>query len=393
MNPLIQVKAASIFLVAFGLTCFALSPSAQAVSPPPDGGYPGGNTAEGQNALLSLTTGGYNTAVGFLSLRSDTTGSYNTGIGAAALFGNNGDQNTATGTGALFVNAGSFNTANGSLALFSNTSGTFNSALGQGALFSNTQGAQNTGTGAGALFNNTIGTGNTANGYQALNFSTGSGNTAVGYQALLHNTSGGNNIALGVLAGTAVTGGNNNIDIGNPGFAGDSETIRIGTDGVHAATYIAGISGVIVGNSMAVIIDPNGHLGTIVSSRRFKKEIKPMDDASERLFLLKPVTFHYKEDIDPARISQFGLVAEDVEKVSPDLVVRDKEGKPYSVRYDQVNAMLLNEFLKAHRKMEQQQKQIDNLSAQLKEQAELIQQVRTQIKTSDPLPSLVVNTP
>ena len=393
MNPLIQVKAASIFLVAFGFVCFALSPSAHAVSPPPDGGYPGGNTAEGQNALLSLTTGGYNTAVGFFSLRSDTTGSYNTGIGAAALFGNNGDQNTATGAGALFVNTGSFNTANGSLALFSNTSGTFNSAVGQGALFSNTEGASNTATGAGELFNNTIGTGNTANGFQALNFNTGSGNTAIGYQALEHNTSGGNNIAVSSLAGLAVTAGDNNIAIGNFGASNESGTIRIGTDQIHTATFIAGISGVTVGNGMTVIIDPNGHLGTIVSSRRFKKEIKPMDYASERLFLLKPVTFHYKEDIDPARISQFGLVAEDVEKVSPDLVVRDKEGKPYSVRYDQVNAMLLNEFLKAHRKMEQQQKQINVLAAQIKEQAEVIQRVRTQIKTSDPVLSAVVNNP
>jgi hypothetical protein len=295
---------------------------------------------------------------------------------------------------------GSFNTAGGALALFSNRGGNFNSALGQGALFSNTDGASNTGTGAGALFNNTIGTGNTANGFQALNFNTGSGNTAIGYKALLHNTTGANNIALGTLAGTAVTAGDDNIDIGNFGFAGESGTIRIGDNLLHTATFIAGISGVTVGNGIPVIIDNNGHLGTIVSSQRFKREIKPMDNASEQLFLLKPVVFRYQEEIDSSGSSQFGLVAEDVENVSPDLVVCDKEGKPYTVRYEQVNAMLLNEFLKDHRraeaqqsKIEQQQKQIDALAAQLKEQAALIQQVRTQTKMNDPLPTLAATSP
>jgi len=384
------------------ILCTAFLPKAHAVSPPPDGGYAGGNTAEGQAALLSLTSGGYNTAVGYLSLRSDNTGSFNTGTGAGTLLANTGDQNTATGAGALLSNTmGSFNTAGGALALFSNRGGNFNSALGQGALFSNTDGVSNTGIGAGALFNNTLGTANTAIGFQALNFNgMGSSNTAIGYQALQHNISGGNNIALGLLAGTAVTAGDSNIDIGNFGFAGESGTIRIGTDGLHTATYIAGISGVTVGNGIPVIIDTNGHLGTIVSSRRFKREIKPMDDASEQLFSLKPVVFRYQEEIDPVSISQFGLIAEDVEKVSPDLVVCDKEGKPYSVRYEQVNAMLLNEFLKDHRraeaqqsKIEQQQKQINALAAQLKEQAALIQQVRTQTKTSDPLPMLAATTP
>src|SRR6266404_6010895 len=341
------------FLISFVIICVGVLPSAHAVSPPPDGGYPGGNTAEGQAALLSLTTGGYNTAVGFLSLRADMTGSFNTALGAGTLLANTGDQNTATGAGALLSNAGgSFNTAHGSLALFSNTSGNFNSALGQGALFSNTMGDDNTACGAGALFINNIGNGNTASGFQALNNNvSGSANTAIGYQALEHNTTGSNNIALGSLAGSAVTTGDDNIDIGSFGFAGESGTIRIGIEGVHTATYISGISGVTVPNGIGVIVDNNGHLGTFTSSQRFKKEIRPMDNASERLFLLKPVVFRYNEEIDPAGISQFGLVAEDVEKVSPDLVVCDKEGKPYSVRYEQINAMLLNEFLKEHQRV------------------------------------------
>ena len=384
--------------------------NAQAVSPPPDGGYPRGNTAEGQAALLSLTTGGYNTAVGFFSLRTDMTGSFNTGIGAGTLLANTGDQNTATGAAALLSNAGgSYNTAHGSLALFSNTSGMFNSALGQGALSSNTMGDDNTACGAGALFNNTIGAGNTASGFQALNFNSGSGNTAIGYQALEHNTTGANNIALGTLAGSVVTAGDDNIDIGNFGFAGDSGTIRIGDNVLHGATYIAGISGVTVGNGMAVIIDTNGHLGTIVSSRRFKKGIKPMDDASERLFLLKPVVFRYNEEIDPAGISQFGLVAEDVEKVSPDLVVRDKEGKPYTVRYEQVNAMLLNEFLKEHQRVRdleatvahqrrdfettisQLEKEIATIVTRSKEQDAKIQTVRAQVELTKEASRTVAN--
>jgi trimeric autotransporter adhesin len=359
--------------IAIAVLFFWLLPKTQAVSPPPDGGYPGGNTAEGQNALFSLTTGGFNTAVGFFSLRSITAGSFNTAIGAGALDLNTGSENTATGAAALLLNTtgtqntangvdalalnntGSQNTAVGDLALFHNTAGTFNSAIGQGALASNTIGDNNTAGGAGALFRNTIGTGNTADGFQALNFNdTGSGNTAIGYQALDHNTTGAANIALGLQAGHNLTSGVSNIDIGNLGEVGESGTIRIGTQALQTATYIAGIIGASVGNGLAVIIDSDGHLGTMVSSQRFKKEIKPMDQASQALFALKPVSFRYNKEIDPAGTSQLGLVAEDVEKVDPDLVVRDKEGKAYGVRYDQVNAMLLNEFLKEHRKVEEQ---------------------------------------
>ena len=194
---------------------------------------------------------------------------------------------------------------------------------------------------------------------------------------MTNNTNGKGNIALGFQAGLSLTTGNNNIDIGNLGLAGESHTIRIGGDttglGTQTATYIAGISGATASGGAAVFVNSNGKLGTMTSSARFKDEIKPMANASESLFALKPVTFRYKKEIDPAGTSQFGLVAEEVEKVNPDLVIRDAEGKPQTVRYEQVNAMLLNEFLKEHRTVQEQQKEIDTLSNELKEQRVLIQ--------------------
>src|SRR5205814_2591240 len=169
------------------------------------------------------------------------------------------------------------------------------------------------------------------------------------------------NIALGDSAGTNLTTGSNNIDIGNKGKAGESQYIRIGTKGTHTHTLVAGISGATVAGGVGVIIDTNGHLGTVVSSERFKDKVKPMDKASEVILALKPVTFRYKKELDPAGIPQFGLVAEEVEKVNPDLVARDADGKVYTVRYEAVNAMLLNEFLKEHRKVEEQQVWITGL--------------------------------
>ena len=340
--------------------CFASWPDARAVVPLPDGAYANFTTAEGQNALFSLSTGVGNTALGSFSLKTVSTGSYNTAVGAGTLVANTADQNTAAGVVALLSNTtGAYNTATGALALLSNVSGDFNSAFGQGALASNTAGADNTASGAGALFHNTIGTSNTADGFQALNFnSSGTGNTAIGYQALLHNETGTANIALGAFAGMNRTIGDANIDIGNPGVGGESNTIRIGSSPLQLATYIAGISGASIPNGNTVMVNSDGHLGTIVSSRRFKQNIKPMDNASQAIFRLQPVTFRYKSNIDPAGISQFGLVAEDVEKVNPDLIVRDKERKPYSVRYDQVNAMVLNEFLKDHHRLEAEQTKV-----------------------------------
>jgi hypothetical protein len=230
-------------------------------------------------------------------------------------------------------------------------------------------------------------------------------NTANGGVALSHNTTGSNNIALGVSAGTNLTTGSNNIDIGNGGVAGEASTIRVGTAGTHSATFVAGIRGVTVASGVAVVIGTNGQLGTISSSERFKEAIKPMDKASEAILALKPVTFRYKKELDPAKIPQFGLIAEEVEKVNPDLVVRDDEGKIYSVRYDAVNAMLLNEFLKEHKKVEEQQssiaelkstvtlqqKEMQILTAQLTEQAAQIQKVSAQLEVSKPAPQTVLN--
>jgi hypothetical protein len=465
----------SLILIPMLLIGLGVLPKAQALSPPPDGGYPGQNTAEGQSALLHLAGGTYNTALGWASLGFNVTGNYNTGVGAATLLNNTASENTATGAGALLSNTvgeentangafalfsnteGDFNTANGSFALFgnstgerntatgnsalySNTTGNFNTATGNAALVTNTSGSRNTAngsfalfannadfntaTGYQALFNNTTGHDNTATGYQVLNSNTtgsdntangasalysnttGSNNTANGIGALVNNTTGSNNTALGRLAGAAVATADNVICIGASVLGAN----------VSNSCYIGQIFGATSSGGTAVFINSDGKLGTATSSRRFKEEIKPMERASEALFALKPVTFRYKKGIDPQGIPQFGLVAEDVEAVNPDLVVRDKEGKVNTVRYDAVNAMLLNEFLKEHRKVQQQeatiadlrsamarqrkdfettkaqeQKQLQALTASLKEQASQIQKVSAQIEASTPTPQAVVD--
>ena len=236
--------------------------------------------------------------------------------------------------------------------------------MGAGALDSNTSGGDNTACGHQALAGNTTGFGNTATGNQALfNNDDGNLNTAIGWNALVQNSSGIDNIALGADAGSNLTTGSHNIYIATSGAATESDTIRIGNNIHHFQAFIAGISGVTVPGGVAVIIDGNGHLGTNVSSARFKDEIKPMDKASEAILALKPVTFRYKKALDPNGIPHFGLVAEDVAKVNPDLVLAMTKGELYTVRYDQVNAMLLNEFLKEHRRNEEQGKTIARLKA------------------------------
>jgi hypothetical protein len=414
----------ALLLIPLVFACFGLLPTAQAVDPAPDGGYgpPAygvGNTAEGEEALFNLTSGALNTATGFRSLGSVTTGNFNTAIGAGTLFNNTADQNTAIGAGALLSNTtGSFNVATGESALFFNTTGTLNVATGDSALLNNTTGSDNTANGSAALVSNTTGTGNTAigedalfknttgdentaNGFFALwNNTTGLRNTAIGTKALFGNTIGSFNIAVGRSAGALLTTGDNNIDIGNFGIAGDSATIRIGA--AQTKTFIAGIRGVTTGiaNAIPVLVDTAGQLGTAGSSRRFKSEIKPMNNASEAVLGLRPVTFHYKSDTTDT--PQFGLIAEEVAAVNPDLVVRDKDGEIYTVRYDAVNAMLLNEFLKEHSKVEnlkndfratvaQQQKEIAALAATVKEQAAQIQKVSAQIEASKPAPQVVNN--
>ena len=438
------------------LGSFALPQRTQAVVPAPDGGYPGFNTAEGQNALFSLTTGQGNTAVGWFSLKSNTDGAFNTAIGAGALILNTASENTAIGAAALLLNTtgssntavgavallnntiGQNNTANGASALQSNTEGSDNTAIGRQALFSNTTGGSNTAIGDSALFNNiggnlntavglqalenntggdrntatglsalsgnAAGNDNTATGHEALHFNLSSGNTAMGSGALSENTTGSNNTALGFNAGDNLSG-DNNIDIGSgvQGVAGESNTIRIGNTDI-TDTFIRGISGQTVASGAAVLVGANGHLGTLTSSARFKEKIKPMGKASEALFGLKPVIFRYKKEIDPVGVQQFGLVAEDVEKVNRDLVVRDESGKVNSVRYEQVNAMLLNEFLKEHRKVEkleatvaQQQTTFQSRLAeqemQIQALASGLQKVSARVEMSKPVTKVVSNLP
>jgi len=196
---------------------------------------------------------------------------------------------------------------------------------------------------------------------------------------------------LGQAAGFRLTTGDDNIDIGNQGVAAESFTIRIGEALVQTRTFIAGISGATVSGSAVVVDSMTGQLGVAPSSQRFKERIKPMDKASQAVLALKPVTFRYRHEIDPKGLPQFGLVAEEVAKVDPDLVVRDAKGEIYSVRYEAVNAMLLNEFLKEHRTVQEQQKQIQALAAQLKEQAAMLQKVSDRLELNKPVPQMVVN--
>ena len=372
MNPLIQLKkATSVFFVA--MACFALFPTAQAVVPAPDGGYPGGNTAEGDNALFSLTTGASNTAIGFAVLGSNTTGDFNTAEGSGALlFNTTGFQNTATGVNALVHNTtGSSNTASGVNTLFHNTTGFQNAATGVQSLFSNTTGFHNTAAGFQALFSNTTGNHNTADGDNALvHTTTGILNTAIGAHALDQNVTGSSNVALGFQAGLTITG-SGNVCIGENilGLTGESNVTRIRNIGSTAQA-----------NGVFVTVGAGGKLGFQVSSRRYKDDIKPMDRASEALFALKPVSFRYKQEIDPARSPDFGLIAEDVAIVNPDLVARDEEGKIVTVRYQAVYAMLLNEFLKSHSKVQEQVAVIAQVKSNAAKQEATIARQQKQIE-------------
>jgi hypothetical protein len=456
-----------LLVMSLVVLCFALLPQAQAVVPPPDGGYPNFTTAEGTKALFSLTTGSANTAVGWYSLFSDTAGSFNTGVGAGTLVLNTGDENTAIGTAALLFNTVSGNTAVGSRALLnnttggtvaniqgidvgpnvaigqqalenntvassntavgyqalqsfttgpvgleqaglctavgfralanttalgnsafgfqalsSNTEGISNTAVGQLALFNNTQGGSNAAFSAGALSANTIGDGNTAIGFVALGTNvdgsdnaalgygaldnniggnsntaagafalqdntTGNNNTAVGDGALLHNTAGNQNVALGFAAGENATTGDNNVYIG---------ALMEGVAAEANHTYIRNINTTSVsggGTDTVTVNLATGLIGHLSSSQRYKEEIKPMDAASEALYQLKPVSYRYKKDIDSTQSPAFGLIAEEVAAVSSALVACNSEGQPESVHYEMVNAMLLNEFLKEHKTVQE----------------------------------------
>ena len=406
MNPLIKLKTiAQPLLIAVSFACFGLSPRAQAVTTDPEDYFPNYTTAVGQQALLNLTTGTSNTADGYQALYLNTTGNYNTANGVLALYSNTaGNGNTADGYQALTLNTtGAYNTANGVFALSSNTVGYNNTANGVSALSSNTVGYNNTANGLSALSSNTTGHDNTALGYGTLSFNTtgtlntangvnalvnnttgrlntangvnalflnvtgaantaiglgalysnttGSHNTAFGVNALLSNT-GSSNVGLGTNAGRNLTTGFGNVCIGAGifGAAGESNTTRIRN--IYSS----------VASGRAVYINSNNKIGTLASTRRVKNDIKPMDKASEAVLALKPVSFRYKKEIDASGTLQFGLVAEEVADINADLVTRDSEGKPETVRYEAVNAMLLNEFLKAHRRMEEQDKRIEELT-------------------------------
>jgi hypothetical protein len=367
-----------------------------------------GNTSDGASALSSLTSGIFNTAIGSDALESTQDGARNTGVGANVLLQNiHGSDNTAVGNSALHNNITNQNTAVGAEALSSNFSGSSNSALGNRALTANvgssyntaigfealqssdandntalgalslqsdTSGYYNTASGVSALFSNTSGYYNTASGVSALFFNVvGHDNTATGYQALVH-TKGNSNLGIGSNAGANLTTGSNNIDVGANvlGQAGEANTIRIGKQGTQQKTLIAGIYGKTVASGVGVIVGTTGQLGTVLSSAQFKQQIKPMDKASESILALKPVTFRYKEELDPDAIPQFGLIAEEVEEVNPDLVARDNDGKVMTVRYDAVNAMLLNEFLKEHRKVEEQRAYFESKLAEQQKQIEAL---------------------
>jgi hypothetical protein len=352
-------------------------------------------TATGYQALSNNTTGGFNTADGYQALYSNTTGRGNTGVGYQALMASTGKDNTAVGTLALSASTADVNTAIGSHALWSDTTGGENTAAGVSALSSNTTGNFNTATGVNSLFINQKGNNNTATGVSALYHATGSNNTATGLSSLINNSTGSNNTAVGYLAGENLTTGSNNIDIGANvlGNAGEANTIRIGKQGTQGATYVAGIysKGIASATGVNVKIDSTGKLGTVLSSARYKEAMKPMDKASESILELKPITFRYKKEFDPDGVRQFGLVAEEVEKVCPDLVVKDEEGKPLTVRYDAVNAMLLNEFLKEHNTVQELKKEIAVLMATVKEQAAQIQKVSAQVELSKSAPQTVAN--
>jgi len=351
MKTTIRLYVSLVFLCLI-----AAVPKILAVSPPPDGGYPGGNTAEGQNALFSLTTGGYNTAVGFLSLRSDTGGGFNTAVGAGTLFANTGNTNTAVGAGALFSNStGEDNNAVGAFALFNNTNAFFNNAHGRQALINNVDGSENNAFGDLAMEGNT----------------SGSSNTAIGDDALRFNVDGSGNVAVGDEAGTGLGASVSNcIAIGAPGagpFASLDNTCFIGS------IYGQAVSD--PGPQVPVYVDQFNNVGVInTSSRKIKHDIKSMDKASETLHRLNPVTFKFNSDWKGT--TQYGLIAEEVAEVDPELVVRGRDGELMAVHYEHINNMLLNEFLKEHRKVEKLEATVAELSSKL-------ERIAAQIKMND----------
>jgi trimeric autotransporter adhesin len=308
------------------------------------------NTAMGSGAMGVSTSGSDNTAAGAEALDSDFQGSFNTAVGTSALTANGtGDGNTAVGYEALLLDQANYNTALGYQSLENNTNGNHNVASGIDALFHNVNGSFNTGTGANALLSNQHGNENTATGYSALQKTTGTNNTALGWQA-----------------GINLTTGSNNIEIGNAGVSSDADTIRIGTSGTHKTTIISGIAANPLsanGSPVAVFVSSTGQLGIAPSAERFKTDITPLGDrTAEKLQQLRPVSFRLKAD--PEHVQQYGLIAEEVDKVYPELVVRDGAGKIQGIRYDQLTPMLLNEVQQLRHQSVVQQQQLAELMQQ-----------------------------
>lgn len=293
------------------------------------------NTCIGTEVLSNNISGGFNSALGFRALFSNTTGSYNSALGINALY--------------------------------FNTTGINNVSIGVSSLVYNTTGNNNSALGTYSLYSNTIGYENSAMGFSAIGANTsGKNNSAVGYNALRNNTTGANNTAIGHSAGYNLTTGSNNVDIANIGVAGESAAIRIGTQGVHASAYLAGVYGVNVPNASFVTVTPSGQLGIYVSSRRYKEDIKPMDSVSDKLLELRPVTFRYKKaDEEGRKPIQYGLIAEEVDEIMPELVVRNKDGSPETVAYQYIPSLLLNEYQKQHRELITQKAALSEIKAVL----------------------------
>ncbi len=333
------------------------------------------NTASGVQALFSNTTGYFNTATGVEAMYGNVTGYYNTAVGYRALANNTGPtatydkggtSNTAFGYQTLSANiTGWQNTAIGESVLTSNTLGAHNTGIGEDSLFGNLSGNHNTAWGESTLYNNVSGNDNVAGGYYALNTTTGSGNAAIGHQASMNLVTGDYNTAIGYQSGYGLTSGSHNIYVASAGANTESYIIRMGTQGKHLGAYIAGISGVTASGGAAVYINSSGQLGTLPSSQRFKKNIKSLETISEKILNLRPVTFSYKRADEKGGFPmQFGLIAEEVAKVLPELVQFDEEGKPLAVFYHLLTPLLLAELQRGHAETQTQQTALNLLLEQ-----------------------------
>ncbi len=311
------------------------------------------NAGFGKDALRSNTTAAGNSAFGEEALFSNTSGSQNSGFGENSLRANaTGTRNNAFGRGALAANtAGGNNAGFGADALTSNLTGFYNSAFGESALRANTTGNLNSAFGENALRSNT----------------TGSNNAALGQLALQGSTTGSRNVAVGPGAGSSQTTGSDNIYLANSGVAGESGQIRVGSVGTHTQATVAGIHGRTSASGIAVLVNASGTLGTTTSSGRFKQDVEDMAGASDLLMQLRPVTFRYRKEVAPDASDerQYGLIAEEVAEVAPELVALDLEGRPHSVKYHLLPALLLNQAQRDQRAIEALERRIGELEREL----------------------------